>query len=180
MTWEQYANDYYLPYWAERWPSSSAFFSFITQHPISEKKLILELGCGLGVIASPLAASGHYVVATDVAPQGCRVAAYNIAANNGVPRVVCADWRHLPVKARFDCIVASDVLYEERWINPILDCIDRFLGIDGFTWIADPCRRFWDPFKRHAIERGFLCRSLERIPDTDSPTIVEILEITRT
>ena len=56
-----------------------------------------------------------------------------LQTHGGAARVVCADWRRLPFRKRFDLIVASDVLYEERWIDPILDCIEQF---GGAAWIA--------------------------------------------
>ncbi|MBN1578168.1 MAG: class I SAM-dependent methyltransferase [Chitinispirillaceae bacterium] len=179
ITDEQYDKDRFLPYWAEQWPSAAALFSFVMQHRLPVNQRIVELGCGLGVTASALAARHHYMIATDISLHGCRFAAYNIAANNGSARVVCADWRHPPFRRRFDLIVASDVLYEDRWIDPVLDCIGQLCAPEGSAWIADPCRRFWNRFKQRTVERGFHHRLLRRSPDNEGKTTIEIIEITR-
>ena len=173
-------NDRFLPYWAERWPSNGPLLTYLSKRSIPRHALILELGCGLGIISAALSLqTGASVVASDIAREGCRFAAYNIFANGGVPQVVCADWRHPPFKQRFDLIIASDVLYEERWIDPILDCIGELLTQNGSAWIADPCRRFWNRFKQRTAQRGFLQRLLYRSSDDEGTTTVEILELTK-
>ena len=176
---EHYEKDRFLPYWAEKWPSTAPFFSFLMNERLPGGARICELGCGLGVIAAALAAKGHEIIATDIAPEGCRFAFSNIAANGGAPRVVCADWRAMPFRKKFDLIVASDILYEERWIGPILDCIDTLLSRGGEAIIADPCRRFWVLFKRRAVERGFSLSIRERASIDSGKTEVEILSIRR-
>ncbi len=178
ITDEQYDKDRFLPYWAEQWPAATAFFSFVMKQSFPHDLWTCELGCGLGVIASVLSNKGCSVVATDIAPHGCRFAAYNIAANGGVPRVVCADWCAPPFQRQFNLIVASDVLYEARWIDPILDNIEHLLAADGRAWIADPCRQHWELFKQNVARRGFDQRVLERSSVCEGATTVEILEIT--
>jgi predicted nicotinamide N-methyase len=175
---EEYEKDRFLPYWAERWPSATVLFHFVMKHRLPVHYRIIELGCGLGVIASALAARHHCTVATDISPDGCRFAAHNIAANNGIPLVVCADWRYPPFRKRFDIVLASDVLYEKRWIDPVLDFIERLCRAEGMAWIADPCRRFWALFKQRIAERGLRHRLLHRSPVNGDTPVVEIIEIT--
>lgn len=177
---EQYEKDRFLPYWAERWPSSTHFLSFVMNAAVPSSTRICELGCGLGIVAAALANKGHTVIATDIALDGCRFARHNIAANGGTARVVCADWRTMPFNKPFDLIVASDILYEERWIGPILDCIDTLLARNGEAFIADPCRRFWELFKVRAKEREYSISVRERSLIDNGKTTVEIVSLSRT
>jgi predicted nicotinamide N-methyase len=176
---EQYAKDRFLPYWAERWPSSTPFFDYLMSRPPAPGILVCDLGCGLGVIAAALAGSGHTVIATDISADGCRFARCNISSNKGISRVVCADWRASPFNRRFDLIVASDILYEERWIAPILDFVATDLAAGGEMLIADPCRRYWELFKRTATLRGFLIELRQRSIIEHGKTTVEIVSIRR-
>lgn len=158
MTDEEYEKDQLLPYWAEQWPASRPLLDFLSTMIFPDTWLMCELGCGLGTVSAALSSSRSskaLTTATDISFEGCRFAATNIRNNGGMPRVFCSDWRHPPLKKRFDVVIASDVLYEERWIGPIIDCINQLLTPDGRAWIADPCRRFWPKFKKRVVEQGF-------------------------
>lgn len=176
---EKYQQDKFLPYWAENWPSAGPFFSFVAKQPILPDSAACELGCGLGVVASGLSIKDIPVVAVDIAAESCLFAAHNIALQQTIPRVVCADWRALPFKKQFDLVVASDVLYEERWIPILIEAIDLHMTQKGKAWIADPCRRYWQKFKTASEERGFHCRVVyaEQLPASN--VRIEICELTR-
>lgn len=179
VTENQYEKDRFLPYWAEHWPSASPLFSFIMQQTLRSEDTVCDLGCGIGVIASALSRRGLFVTATDISPEACCFASYNISLNGGNPYVVCADWRALPFNRAFDLITASDVLYEQRWIEPILSCIDGILAPSGRAWIADPCRRYWQLFKSEVEQRKLQYEVRESVPVENGATQVEIIEITR-
>lgn len=176
---EKYQNDKFLPYWAEHWPSAGPFFSHILGQAIEPDTIACELGCGLGVVSSGLAIRDIQVVAVDIAFESCQFAAYNIAAQHKIPRVVCCDWRNLPFRRPFDLIVASDVLYEERWIPVLIDAVDLLLTHNGKALIADPCRRYWSRFKTAAEGRGFMSRIVHEEQLEVSNIRVEICELTR-
>lgn len=176
VTEEQYEKDRFLPYWAELWPSSKVLFEFIEEQHFPSGTLVCELGCGLGVISTLLASKGCTVVSVDIASDGCGYTYANLERNGFVPRVICGDWRNMAFKNEFDLVVASDVLYESRWINPVLNCIRSILKASGKAWIADPCRRHWEEFKTSA-NSGFktnICTS--RFADNKLMK-VEILEL---
>ena len=171
-----YTKDRFLPYWAENWPSAAPFFSLLHRQNIRPASTVLDLGTGLGILATALSAKGVFIVGLDISPDSCQFAAFNMRRNNEVARVVCADWRAFPFNCRFDLIVASDILYEERWIPVILDALDLLLQSNGCAWIADPCRRFWVPFKNAATARQYSIRTLHHEPASSSGKI-EIIEL---
>lgn len=180
ITDEQYEKDKFLPYWVEHWPSAQVLFPFIEKSRtlLSAQELrICELGCGLGIISALLAQFNDSVFSVDISPQACIYAKENILRNGGTPRVVVSDWRSMAFKKQFDLIVASDVLYEHRWIDPILNCIKNLLKPDGKVWVADPCRRFWESFKQTAVQSGFTVKTIHT--GTVNKTNVEIVELSR-
>ncbi len=89
---------------------------------------VLDMGCGVGVLAiyAALAGAGH-VVATDVMPEACRLAALNAERNNvaGQVQVVCGDlWQPLQGQ-QFDVIIDD--------VSGIADEVARLS-----SWFPDP------------------------------------------
>jgi len=173
-----YEKERCSPYWAETWPSASAMFRFIMGSGFPDTCAAIELGCGLGVISSALCARGLFTVSADIAYQACCFAAFNITRNNGAAKVVCADMCESPFRRKFDLAVASDILYEERLIDPLLDCIRDLLVPDGRALIADPCRRFWNRFKERAAEKEFSLELLDSISGDCGARTIEIVQLT--
>ncbi|MBD3357663.1 MAG: methyltransferase domain-containing protein [Chitinivibrionales bacterium] len=156
MTEEEYARDQFLPYWAELWPATEALFGHIRDFVPKNGDTVCDLGCGLGVLGAALAAWGCRTTAIDIAAAACKYAAANIKLYS--PRrshVVCGDWRQPFLRTRFDLIIAADVLYEPRWVGPVLSFIDRHLAAEGRACIADPRRASWDQFIGKARVRGY-------------------------
>ena len=118
---EAFANDEFLPYWAELWPAATALAEAL---PDVGGLRVVELGCGLGVPSLVAAARGADVTATDWAEDAIELLRAN-AARNGLGLVAeVRDWR-LPWPDRFDLALAADVLYEQRNVEPVLDPAPR-------------------------------------------------------
>jgi 2-polyprenyl-3-methyl-5-hydroxy-6-metoxy-1,4-benzoquinol methylase len=175
---QAYDNDKFLPYWAEQWPSSEIMLNYLKSGTISQKSTIIELGCGLGIISTALALQNHTVIATDISCDALLFTKINSCNNGTKTAPCCVDWRALPFKGRFDVLVASDILYESRWIDPILSCCRQLLHPDGKAIIADPCRRFWPEFKKRAAEEGFKTSLVHTGIVMPQNFTIEILELT--
>lgn len=174
MSEEEYARDQFLPYWAELWPATHALLSALNAVVPSTKTTVCDLGCGLGCIGAILAALGHRTIALDIAPSACRYAAANIRRLGGErAAVVCGDWRHSCLRSRFDLILAADVLYEPRWVEPVLSFLIKHLAPHGRACIADPRRASWDTFQNQARQRGFRVEAVTTVP-TDTGGTVDI------
>ena len=63
---EAFADDEFLPYWAELWPAAHALAAALP--PVAGLRVV-ELGCGLGLPSLVAAARGADVTATDWAPE---------------------------------------------------------------------------------------------------------------
>lgn len=177
ITEEEYLKDQFLPYWAERWPSAQVLVHYLLTQELDPCTCCCEIGCGLGVIATACAYKNVFTIATDISYHACLFAATNIRANGGIPHALCFDWRSVPLKPAFDLVVASDIVYEERWIDPVLTCIIRLLKPGGRALIADPSRRFWEMFKWRVVELGLKQRVVAQELINDGKTTVEVLEI---
>jgi len=113
---EAFADDEFLPYWAELWPAALALAGGL---PDVAGLRVVELGCGLGVPALVAAARGADVTAVDWADDAIELLRENAARNGLVLRAELRDWRE-PWDERFDLALAADVLYERRNVEPVL------------------------------------------------------------
>jgi predicted nicotinamide N-methyase len=113
---EAFADDEFLPYWAELWPASLALADAL---PDVAGLRVVELGCGLGVPSLVAAARGAEVTATDWADDAIALVRENAARNGLTMEAEVRDWRE-PWDARFDLVLAADVLYERRNVEPLL------------------------------------------------------------
>jgi predicted nicotinamide N-methyase len=182
MTNEEYEKDKLLPYWAEQWPASFALFNFLahrSQSAVLQSGLVCELGTGLGIASSVLASRGVRCVATDIALNACRFSQHNILTHASRPLVTCCDWRAPCFGRVFDCIIASDVLYEQRWIDPILRFLSDTLKPEGIAYIADPMRQWWNSFKVAQYAAGFASTVVWEDWVNEGKTKVEILKLER-
>ena len=178
ITDEEYEKDKFLPYWAEIWPSSQSLYKYLLEIPVDISGHALEMGCGIGTISALLASKGMHCVAADISPQACMYALFNMKNNGGKGSALCCDFRYPPiVNNKFDLIIASDVLYERRWIEPVLAFIQKMISANGQALIADPCRSHWEEFKLTAKRGGMDIEVVRSETVNDSKTKVEILRI---
>jgi predicted nicotinamide N-methyase len=152
---EEFDRDEFLPYWAELWSSSVAL-----AHDVARRSLrgapVLELGCGLGLPSIAAALAGGRVLATDWSAEALRATAEN-AERNGAPlETALVDWRSPePVveRAPWRFVLASDVLYEARNVELLLELLPRLVDETGEVLLADPGRRPAEEFLRRAPQR---------------------------
>jgi predicted nicotinamide N-methyase len=112
---EAFADDEFLPYWAELWPAATALAEAL---PDVAGLRVVELGCGLGVTSLVAAARGADVTATDWAAEAIDLLRQNAARNGLELRAEVRDWRD-KWNERFDLAIAADVLYERRNVEPL-------------------------------------------------------------
>jgi predicted nicotinamide N-methyase len=144
-----FEHEEYLPYWAELWPSALALARTIAGRALRGART-LELGCGLGLPSIAAALAGGRVLATDWSPEAVAMTATN-ADRNGVAleTLVCSWTEPAPLIERgpWDLVLASDVLYEARNADALLDLLPR---LGRAVWLADPGRKAADRFLEQA------------------------------
>jgi predicted nicotinamide N-methyase len=176
----RFADDEFLPYWAELWPSGLALAGEVASGALDGLD-VLELGCGLGLPSLVAAAQGAQVVATDWAPEALALLDRNAKRNHLSLETLRMDWRRPMILGarRFDLVLAADVLYEARNVEPLLDILPGVLRPGAESLLADPGRvhaqRFLDGVRRRGavvrtephrlLPRGGIHRV--RLPDGD-------------
>ena len=161
---KRYATDQSLPYWPVIWPSGLMLAEQIlvsSESPVARGTCrILELGCGLGLGGIAAGLVGGSVTFTDYDGDALRFAEYN-ARLNGVAdfSVKAMDWRK-PDSELFNWIIASDVLYERRLHELLINVFDQMLLPGGEVWMTDPQRSAAADFPLLAASRGYRCSSM--------------------
>lgn len=137
-----------LPYWATLWPSGIALADMLlTQPHLLAGQRALELGCGLGVTATAALAVGAHLAVTDYAPESLLLCRINALRNiRREPHALRLNWREPSAafnklaEPPFPVVLAADVLYEARDVEPLLALIDRLVAPDGVLLLAEPGR----------------------------------------
>lgn len=156
-----------LPYWAELWPSGIALAAVIARGPGPfDGKRTLELGCGLGVTAIAALRGGADLLVTDYSPEALAFCALNALDQTGrEPDAMQLNWRdpgdgfHAAVGTGFPVVLAADVLYEARDVQPLLRLAERIVSPDGGLWLAEPGRKPAGVFLAAAHQRGWRIES---------------------
>lgn len=135
----RFANEEFMPYWAELWKSGIRLAEVVAARDLHGKRVV-ELGCGLGVPSVAAALGGALVLATDWAPEALEATAQNGELNGVRIETLHVDWAApdaLVERAPFDLVLCSDVLYETRDIDALLELLPR-LGDE--VLLAEPGR----------------------------------------
>ncbi len=157
-----FERDEYMPYWADLWPSAQVLSRALLQRnwsgfqgSSSPPPKALEIGCGVGLPGIVALSLGFEVVFSD----------YDVAALDFVERNAIAngfeqfetlglDWR-VPPDFQVDLLLASDVIYEERNIEPLIRLMKAVLKPGGRCLLVDP-NRPWQKLFRQALEQADL------------------------
>jgi ETFB lysine methyltransferase len=154
---DDYVEDERLPYWADLWPSAQILADEVAIMRLAGQR-VLELGCGLGVVALGAAMAGAEVTATDYYEDAILFASLNVATATGrdiATRMV--NWVAMPEDlGKYDVVLASDVLYEHRYASMVADAIAKTLVRGGEAIVADPGRIALEEFLEECSDRGLV------------------------
>jgi len=136
-----FARDERLPYWADLWPSGIVLAKEVSSLAGAGRRAI-EFGAGIGLPSLAAAAASFDVTVTDYYDDALLFARRNAACNLGRDvDTALVDWRALPAPtARFDLVLAADVLYERPYAPLVARAVVGALAPDGVALIADPGR----------------------------------------
>jgi predicted nicotinamide N-methyase len=146
---EAFEHEEFLPYWAELWPSALRLATAVAERDLRGMRTI-ELGCGLAVPSVAAALAGAEALATDWSEDALAFAVRNASLNGAAVETLLCSWtapqaviEHGP----FDLVLASDVLYERRNVEPLLELLPL---LAGDVLLVDPGR----PALREFLERA--------------------------
>jgi predicted nicotinamide N-methyase len=158
---ESFKHEEFLPYWAELWSSAVALAHDVSIRSLRGKRT-LELGCGLGLPSIAAARAGGRVLATDWSQEAVRATAANAELNDVEVETLRCAWDEAdPLVARgpWQLVIASDVLYEHRNVDQLLELLPRLVDQRGLVLLADPGRAPSERFLERAPDQGWLVRS---------------------
>jgi predicted nicotinamide N-methyase len=152
---EDFVHDERLPYWADVWPSARVLAARVLAERGAGRSL-LELGCGVGLVAVAAARAGFAVTVTDYYEDALLFARANVwRATGAEPEARLVDWRALPGDlGRFDLVVASDVLYERPYAQLVARALALTLVRGGTALVTDPGRVAAPAFLEEAVALG--------------------------
>src|SRR5262245_8252923 len=130
-----------MPYWADLWPASRMLAKAILRETWTPGTEALEIGCGLGLPGIVALSAGLRITFSDYDACALRFAADN-ARLNGFDefRTLLLDWRSPPADLRAPVLLAADLIYELRNVEPIVSFIKKVLAPGGLCLLTDQDR----------------------------------------
>ncbi len=123
----------------------------------------MELGCGLGVTAIAALRAGADLLVTDYSPEALALCSLNALDQAGEqPKTLRVNWRDPGPTLRdaagdgFPVVLAADVLYESRDVEPLLALVERVVAPGGELWLAEPGRPPAARFLESIRARGWI------------------------
>jgi predicted nicotinamide N-methyase len=176
------AADEYLPHWVKLWAVGRMLAEAVVaepwqafSHTNGDSPLeALELGSGLGLAGLAALARGLAVTFSDVDETALAFAARNARLNGFTNfRTLSLDFRTPPSDLRFPIIMASDVIYQDRLVRPLVTLLKRVLTPDGLCLITDQNRPDGPRFLRGLGEAGLTVETSSLRPEATAGTLVE-------
>ena len=115
-------------------------------------KTALDVGCGAGLLAEPLARLGAQVTAVDAAPELIDVAKDH-AAGQGLP----IDYRAVGVESvegKFDLVTAMEVIEHVAEPQEFIDCLAKRLAEGGLLILSTPNKTAWSKLLTITLAEG--------------------------
>jgi ETFB lysine methyltransferase len=155
-----FAADKYVPYWPTLWPAARMLAKAIVREPwqqYPQPVRVLEVGCGLGLAGIACLARGLPVTFTDLDETALTFAAANARLNGFTAgfRTRLLDSRSPPTDERYPVVIGSDLMYEERLVEPLVGLLRSVLDPGGVCLIADPDRLAARVFRWKLEEAGY-------------------------
>jgi ETFB lysine methyltransferase len=141
---DEFYKDERFPYFVNIWPAGIALSQyFIEEFPKSEikGKTFLELGCGTGIVGIIISFLGGNVVFSDYENDSILLTEANFKENGLTDfNAFTGDWRNFPETQDFDYIIGSDLLYEKRFVEPLMKTAEIYLNKNSGFILSDPDR----------------------------------------
>lgn len=162
------------PYWAHLWSGARVLARAI---PAGARR-VLELGCGLGLPGLAAAVRGARSVLVDREAAPLAFVRASAAENRVAARVdvVQADVLRLPLCARFDVVLAAELLYDRAAFGATARAIAAALAPGGQALLADAARIDTRAFYDEITAAGLVWTATEhRVREEGLPVTVRLV-----
>ncbi|AEB08868.1 class I SAM-dependent methyltransferase [Desulfobacca acetoxidans] len=130
-----------FPYWAMVWDAALVLADFLVRQEPQPAREILEIGAGLGFVGLCAGRRGHRITLTDNMPDALNFARLSVYHNNLTNVAVeFLDWTKPTLTGRYDWIVGSDILYEEKTFASLGNIFATYLKPQGKIYITQGIR----------------------------------------
>lgn len=151
-------RDERIPYWADLWHSALALARYLVASGIVQPGMrVTELGCGLGLSGIAAGLLGAEVTFTDYMDEALHYARLNWQQNipDRPAHFVRMDWRQPDPSLAADLILAADVVYEQRAIEPLLHTFKTLARPGSLILLSEPGRAVGKTFFEKLSAAGF-------------------------
>jgi len=146
------------PYWALVWGGARVMADHLAARVACAGASVLDVGCGLGLVALVAAARGASVTAVDRESAPIEFLRASAALNAAAIDTVVGDLVATDLGRRFDVVLAADLLYERAEFGRLAAALADLLAPHGVLWVADPRRVDTTGFYRELDRRGLVVR----------------------
>lgn len=148
------------PYWALVWGGARALAEHLTSRVSCDGLSVLDVGCGLGLVALAAAARGAVVTAIDRELAAIEFLQASAAVNGARVEALVGDVVTEPLRRQFDLVLAADLLYERAEFDHLAAALCALVAPGGTLWVADPQRVDTAEFYRALDRRGLVIREI--------------------
>jgi predicted nicotinamide N-methyase len=152
----RFAIDEYLPYWTDLWPAARMLAKVVLKEPWPAGAKVLEIGCGLGLPGLAALARGLSVIFSDCDMTALQFAGENARANGFRDfELLPLDWRSPPSDLRVPFVLASDLTFELRHVEPLVGLLKQVLLPGGLCLLTDQDRPHSQALRTELTNAGF-------------------------
>jgi predicted nicotinamide N-methyase len=171
-------DELHLPYWAELWDSAPALAQFLADRPhyLHGPPSVLDVGCGMGLSGTVVAALGARVLFADLEPPALLFAALNSLPWRQRIRTRRVNWQAQDLEERFNLVLGADILYERAQWHYLEPFFRRHLAPGGRVLLGEPGRPAGDGFAHWIASRGWSVEE-HRQPLASRPEPIRIFEL---
>ena len=134
-----------FPLWAKIWEASLILADYLAAMPFKPEKRFLEIGAGLGVVGIVAASFGHNIIMTEYNKDARNFARANAQKNLSREhpnlQIVKLDWNKPHITGRFDYIIGSEVIYNQKDFKPLLKLFRDYLKPGGEVILSEGIRK---------------------------------------
>lgn len=145
------------PYWALLWSGARLVAEWLVDAEVCSGKSVLDVGCGLGLVALTAAQEGGIVTAVDRDPDALAFLQASAERTGRSVEIVEGDFAVAMRKRRFDVVVAAELLYERRVFGAIARGLADSLAPDGVLFLGDGFRIDTREFYAELAAAGLAC-----------------------
>ncbi len=151
-----------FPFWFKLWEAGFVLADYLAS--LEEKKKILELGAGLGLVSLVAAAAGHEVVATDYEELPLKLIQKSAEASGVSLKTRFLDWTAPDIKEEFDLIVGAEIVFKKSLFSPLFELFKKGLAPGGEVVLAHSIerKRVLVPFLYEAEKRFKVLTSIRK------------------